>query len=66
MAKRRSVIRALAGATKVSRRRRTESEGEYLGRIVLAVIELPDDVRANSHRKRRLGAKRRSSTLLVK
>jgi len=47
MAKQGSVIREMVRATKVSRRRKNESEQAYLNRIVLEVGGLSDDARAN-------------------
>lgn len=47
MPKKVSIIRELMRTTKVSRRRKTESEHDHLKRIALAVSELPDKVRAN-------------------
>jgi hypothetical protein len=47
MAKKASLIRELIRATKVSRRRKTESEQAYLNRIVIEVGGLSEKARAN-------------------
>jgi hypothetical protein len=47
VAKKASLTREFMRATMVSRRRKTESEQDYLNRIVLEVSGLSDDVRAN-------------------
>jgi len=47
MPRKASLIRELMRATKVSRRRKAESEHDHLKRIALAASELPNKVRAN-------------------